>query len=80
VGAGVALLGIIYIPGIRAVFEFSILHPTDWLVAFSLGVVSVTWFEVLKLMRRKRTNQSSTSSSDVSNLKRIAVLALGCYS
>lgn len=77
VGTSVALIGIIYIPGIRAVFEFSTLHPIDWLVAFSLGVVSITWFEVLKLMRRKRTNQSSTSSSDVSNLKRIAVLALG---
>ena len=72
-----ALLVIIYLPGIRAVFEFSILHPIDWLIAFSLGAVSITWFEVLKLMRRKRTNRSSVSPAAVWHLKRIALLSLG---
>ena len=77
VGTMVALLAIVYMPGIRAVFEFSILHPIDWLVALGLGAVSVTWFEVLKLLRRKRTDQASASSNGATNLKRIAVLALG---
>ena len=77
VSAGLALFGIIYVPGIRAMFQFSILHPMDWLVAFSLGAVSITWLEVLKLVRRKWTNQSSTSSPGVWDLKRIALLALG---
>ena len=74
---GLALLGIIYIPGIREVFQFTILHPIDWLVAFSLGAVSITWFEVLKIIRRKRTNRSSASGAGDWGLKRIALLALG---
>lgn len=76
-GAGVALFAIIYIPGIRALFEFSILHPIDWLITFSLGAVSITWFEVLKLMRRKRANPAATLPAKPSNLKRFALLALG---
>jgi Ca2+-transporting ATPase len=76
-GTGLALLGIIYVPEIRIVFEFSTLHPIDWLVALSLSLVGITWFEVLKLIRRKRTTQASTSSHRTSTLKRIVVLALG---
>jgi hypothetical protein len=76
-GTGVALLAIIYVPGIRAIFEFSILHPIDWLVALSLGALSITWFEVLKLVRRKRTDQTSAVSASTSNVKRILVLGLG---
>ena len=76
-GTGVALFAIIYIPGIRDLFEFSILHPIDWLITFSLGAVSITWFEVLKLIRRKRTNQSATFPAKPSSLKRIALLGLG---
>ena len=54
-GSTATLLAIIYLRDLRAIFQFSFLHPNDLLVAFSLGAVSITWFEVLKLARRRRS-------------------------
>jgi Ca2+-transporting ATPase len=73
------LLVILYVPDVRAVFQFSILHPDDLLVAFGLGSVSITWFEVLKLIRRRTDDRVPVPQNHgrVSNLKRVAVLATG---
>jgi P-type Ca2+ transporter type 2C len=73
------LLVILYVPSVRAVFQFSILHPNDLLVAFGLGSVSITWFEVLKLIRRRPTDQMPRrpDHGHVWNLKRIALITTG---
>ena len=50
-GTITSLFVILYVPYMRGIFQFSVLHGNDLLVAFSFGAVSITWFEVLKLIR-----------------------------
>jgi P-type Ca2+ transporter type 2C len=42
------LVAILYVPFLRNVFRFSLLHPMDVLVACSAGLAGVLWFEALK--------------------------------
>jgi Ca2+-transporting ATPase len=52
-GGAVTLLGLVlYVPFLCALFRFDVLHPDDLLVCFTAGVVSVLWFEGLKLSRK----------------------------
>ncbi len=48
------LLIVLYVPGIRMVFRFSVLPAKELLVSFALGSVSITWFEMLKLVHRRK--------------------------
>ena len=57
-GTVATLLAVLYIPGMRTVFAFSVLPPGDLLASFALGLVSITWFEVLKLAGRRTGNQA----------------------
>jgi len=51
----VLLLGLVlYVPALRSLFEFSKLGFLDLLVAVGAGVLSVMWFEALKLVQRRR--------------------------
>jgi Ca2+-transporting ATPase len=51
VGA-LAFLGLaLYVPFLRGLFKFSILHPSDLLICAGGGVVSIAWFEVFKFVR-----------------------------
>jgi hypothetical protein len=43
----------LYVPYLRTLFQLSVLHLNDLAVALVLGSISITWFEVLKLVRRK---------------------------
>ena len=48
-GGAVLFLGLaLYVPFLRQLFRFSVLHPTDILICVTAGVVSVLWFEVMK--------------------------------
>jgi P-type Ca2+ transporter type 2C len=58
-GTITTLLVILYVPYVRGIFEFAVLHPNDLLVAFALGFLSITWFEVLKLIHRKTGDRRS---------------------
>lgn len=40
-------------PFMRGLFHFSVLHPTDIAICMAAGLVSVLWFEVLKIIRRR---------------------------
>ena len=42
----------LYVPYLRTLFQLSVLHLNDLAVALVLGSISITWFEVLKLVRR----------------------------
>ncbi len=43
-----------YIPFLRDLFSFSFLHPIDLAICFGGGVISLLWFELLKLLDRSR--------------------------
>jgi len=54
-GGGIIFLGLIlYVPVLRHLFSFSFLHPDDLLVSLLSGIVSILWFEGLKLWNRRR--------------------------
>ncbi|HET6935440.1 MAG TPA: cation-translocating P-type ATPase, partial [Candidatus Angelobacter sp.] len=46
----VTLAVIIYVPPLRTVFHFSVLHPVDVMVAAAAGFAGVLWFELMKLL------------------------------
>jgi Ca2+-transporting ATPase len=52
--APVLLALIIYVPGLRGLFRFAPLHPMDLVVCLTAGVSSVVWFEVFKVLSRRR--------------------------
>ncbi len=55
VGSAFGLLALVlYAPALRAVFRMGVLHGDDLLVCVGAGVVGVTWFEALKVLRRRR--------------------------
>ncbi|MBF0558140.1 MAG: cation-translocating P-type ATPase [Nitrospirae bacterium] len=58
IGGAVFFLGaVLYVPFLRAVFRFSILHVSDLLICFAAGVTSILWFEGFKMYNKK--NRSS---------------------
>jgi Ca2+-transporting ATPase len=72
-----SLIVVLYVPYAREIFKFSILHPNDLLVAFSLGAASITWFEMLKLIRRRTRVQSPSSVGRFPKLKRVMAVTAG---
>jgi Ca2+-transporting ATPase len=54
-GGALLFLGLIlYIPFMRQLFHFSTLHPVDLLICFSAGVISILWFELLKIFKQTK--------------------------
>jgi len=45
---------VLYVPFLRNLFRFGFLHPVDLLICLSAGVISIVWFEVFKLVSRRR--------------------------
>jgi Ca2+-transporting ATPase len=53
-GGALAFLGVVLaVPALRGLFRFSALHPVDIVICFAAGVVSILWFEVMKMVRRR---------------------------
>ena len=52
-GALLALGLVIYVPLLSGLFLFSALQPADLLVCLAVGFVSVSWFELFKVFRKK---------------------------
>jgi Ca2+-transporting ATPase len=53
--SAVVFLGlVIYVPWLRDLFHFEMLHFVDVLVCIGAGAVSVLWFEVVKYFSRKK--------------------------
>ena len=50
-GAAAAVVGVFSVPFLRDLFHFGILHPDDYAWALAVGVVSLLWFEGIKLFR-----------------------------
>ena len=54
-GGALFFLGmVLYVPFLRALFHFDMLHPGDLLTCLIAGAVSILWFEGLKMVRRGR--------------------------
>lgn len=49
-GALIFLLLVLYIPFLRQLFSFSLLHPIDIAICIGGGIVSLLWFEQLKCL------------------------------
>jgi Ca2+-transporting ATPase len=47
VAGSVLLLALVfYVPGLRSMFQFSVLHPLDLLICLGAGSLSVAWFRL----------------------------------
>jgi Ca2+-transporting ATPase len=54
-GGTLFFLGLVlYVPFLRDLFHFSTLHPDDLAICLASGLVSILWFEGLKLVRRQQ--------------------------
>jgi Ca2+-transporting ATPase len=54
VGALVFLGLVLFIPFLRGLFKFSALHSIDIVICIIAGIVSVLWFEILKVVMQRR--------------------------
>jgi P-type Ca2+ transporter type 2C len=54
VGALVFLGLVVFVPGLRNLFHFAPMHLLDFLIAVVAGIVSIAWFEVVKLVSVRR--------------------------
>jgi Ca2+-transporting ATPase len=53
-GGTLIFLGLVlYVPFLRDLFHFSTLHPDDLAICLASGLVSILWFEGLKVVRRR---------------------------
>ena len=57
-GAAVFLGLVLYVPFLRSLFRFSALHPLDLAICLSAGVVSIMWFEGLKMFNGRKRQSS----------------------
>ncbi|MFZ5586292.1 MAG: cation-translocating P-type ATPase [Thermodesulfobacteriota bacterium] len=53
-GAGGMLGLVLFLPGLRDLFHFYVLHLHDLLLCLGAALASIAWFEIYKLWRRKR--------------------------
>ena len=52
--ARLVFLGLaLYVPFLRDLFHFSTLHPDDLAICLAGGLVSILWFECLKLFKQR---------------------------
>ena len=59
IGGAVAFLGLVlYVPALRELFRFGVLHPLDLVICLAAGILSVAWFEAMKAIRRRRERES----------------------
>lgn len=60
-GGAVIFLGLVlYIPFLRELFRFSLLHPNDLAISIGAALVGVVWFEVFKLINGQRNGDKQT--------------------
>ena len=53
-GGAISFLGLVlYVPVLRQLFSFTFLHLDDLLISLGVGVASVLWFEMFKLIVRR---------------------------
>lgn len=59
IGGGlIFLVLVLYVPFLRQLFSFSLLDPIDLAVCSAGGVISLLWFESLKLLKKPTPTRS----------------------
>jgi len=54
VGGTLLLLGLVlYVPGVRSLFDFSLPSPLELVLCLAAGIISLLWFEALKVLTRR---------------------------
>ena len=54
-GGAILFLGaVLYLPFLKELFRFGVLHTIDILICLAAGITSVLWFEALKIFRNRR--------------------------
>jgi Ca2+-transporting ATPase len=53
-GAISFLILVLYVPALRGLFHFNYLHLHDIIICVGAGLISIIWFEGLKVLRRRR--------------------------
>ncbi len=48
IGAFLGLFLVLYVPPLRSLFRFSLLHVDDLLIVFATGILSIVWLRLLK--------------------------------
>ncbi|MDD1753860.1 MAG: cation-translocating P-type ATPase [Methanotrichaceae archaeon] len=57
IGGALALLGaVLYLPILRNLFGFSYLHFIDLAICINVAILSILWFEILKIVNGKRNS------------------------
>jgi Ca2+-transporting ATPase len=55
-GGALVFLGLVlYVPFLRQLFHFGVLHPIDLAICLAAGIVSILWFEVLKIYNGRKS-------------------------
>jgi Ca2+-transporting ATPase len=55
IGGTLVVLGLVlYVPALRNIFYFGVLSAADLAICFAAGLLSVAWFEGLKLLNSRR--------------------------
>ena len=53
-GGALIFLGlVIFVPFLQGIFHFAPMHAIDFCLALIAGIVSITWFEIMKIFMRK---------------------------
>ena len=60
-GAAVFLGLVLYVPFLTSLFRLTTLHPFDLAICLSAGVVSIIWFEGLKMIKNRQKPSSGLS-------------------
>jgi Ca2+-transporting ATPase len=55
-GAIVLLAGVLYIPGLRALFRMATLHGMDIALCLVAGLLSIVWFEAVKIINKAKAD------------------------
>lgn len=54
-GGALVFLGLVlYVPFLQNLFRLSLMHAVDLLISVAAGAISILWFEVVKLMNRRK--------------------------
>ena len=66
IGGGLLFLVLVlYVPFLRQLFSFSLLHPIDLAICLGGGAISLVWFELLKLLNQPQGVINSKSRKPV---------------
>jgi Ca2+-transporting ATPase len=58
-GGAIAFLGLVlYVPALARLFQFAALGPSDLVICFAAGALSITWFEIVKWLGLGRGHEA----------------------